>query len=547
MSFNTIASRIIEDSIVSSLYIDNKAFEPFEEKTKDNLIYFDISKGLFSSFREKNKSLDFYKFQLDKNWKNESDYIFRNRDLIVLDWQLDDTKELRQLDTLSILQEAVETDSLHFVSIYTDTKRERFPDIFYIIKAYFENRYNSDSKLIYEKILTDLDNEGFDMSFIKALGGKFKELALKPNNGDILKELKQVFQSQLKDKYKLFVESLNQLCPEATSRAWEIFGYCVNEEKENPNGKNEYGVNFLFVDDNFILINHTVVQLTNKSNPKPEDHFDFFTTALLKVCGNPLTLTSLEIRNLLRDGSGFIGKDADGINDAALYYHRGQKENFFDFIVDVWKSHTHSFVDHNSDKLESLKAVFWNEYDSNVDASAKLNDLMKDELTFHLALSKLNYFYNTLHILKTKTDRIKFGDTFVSIDQNGNPTGKFWLNITAHCDCLTPSENIKNNFYFIAGQRVELKTSLTEGDKGYNSFIKIDEKIISIKWNPRPIVLNIANSEMVDYVIKAKDGIPKDLSLKYISTLKENYTQRMANNSFAFAMRVGIDFASIQS
>jgi len=107
MSFNTIADQIIQDSIVSSLYIDDKVVEPFESITEANASYFEVSKGLYSSFKEKNKSLDFYKFQLNKNWKDDADYIFKNRDLLVLDWQLDDKKELRQTDTLEILKRAL--------------------------------------------------------------------------------------------------------------------------------------------------------------------------------------------------------------------------------------------------------------------------------------------------------------------------------------------------------------------------------------------------------------------------------------------------------
>lgn len=544
MSFNTVANQIIQDSIVSSLYIDDKVVEPFEVITEANTSYFDVSKGLYSSFKEKNKSLDFYKFQLNKNWRDEADYIFKNRDLLVLDWQLDDSKELRQTDTLEILERAVETDSLHFISIYTATETRHFTEIFYIIKAYFERGYNATSKDIYGKLISDLDAEGIETAFIKTLSGKFKEIAITIDNKEILDELKAIFQTELKDKYKLFAKCLKDINPDI-AKACEIFGYCINDEGCNADLKNDYSLNFNFIKNNFIVINHTIIQLTNKSNPKPAAHFSFFSGALLNVCGNLLTLTSLEIRNLLRDSSGFIGKDADSINEAALFHHQSQKENFFDFIIDIWKSHTLSFVDYNSDKLNTLNKEFWKDYKTENKISEKIELLKNEGQQFYTELAKLNIYYNSLHLSKTATDRIKFGDIFIGLDENGKPNGKYWLNISAHCDCLAPEDNLKNNFYFIAGNKNDLKASLSEGDGGFNSYLKVGNDILSIKWNNRPVILNIQDSRMTDYVVKAKDGTLKDIALYYRSTLKENYTQRMANNSFSFAMRVGIDFAAI--
>jgi hypothetical protein len=544
MSFNTVANQIIQNSIVSSLYIDDKVVEPFETVTAGNTNYFEVSKGLYSSFKEKNKSLDFYKFELDKNWKDEADYIFKNRDLLVLDWQLDDSKELRQKDTLEILKTAVETDSLHFISIYTATERRHFTEIFFIIKAYFESGYNAETKGIYDKLISDLDAEGIETAFIKKLSGKFKEIAITVDNKEILAELKEIFKSELKDKYRLFAKCLREINPD-TSKACEIFGYCINDEGYNTELKNVFSLNFSFIKDNFIVINHTIIQLTNKSNPKPTEHFSFFSEALLNVCGNLLTLTSLEIRNLLRDSSGFIGKDADSINEAALFHHQSQKENFFEFIVDIWKSHTLSFVDYNSDILNTLNEKFWEEYKTENKISEKIELLKTEEQQFYTELAKLNIYYNSLHLSKSATDRIKFGDVFMGLDEQGKPNGKYWLNISAHCDCLSPEDNLKNNFYFIAGSKNDLKASLTDGDGGFNSYLKVGNDILSLKWTNRPIVLNIQNSRMSNYAVKATDGRLKELALLYISTLKENYTQRMANNSFSFAMRVGIDFATI--
>ncbi len=145
MSFALTTTSVIKNSILSSLYVDDKIVQPFEDRTNENASYFDVSKGLYESFRAENKSLDFYRFPADKKWKKESDYIFKNQDLLVLDWQLDDSKGLRQVDTLQLLQAAVETENLHFVSIYTETPASEFDDIFYQIKAHFEFAFDKDT------------------------------------------------------------------------------------------------------------------------------------------------------------------------------------------------------------------------------------------------------------------------------------------------------------------------------------------------------------------------------------------------------------------
>jgi hypothetical protein len=545
MTFTQVANTIIKESIISALYIDDKIVEPFEKKTAANSVYFEISKGLFESFRKENKSIDFYKFNPAKSWQNETEYIFKNRDLLVLDWQLEDIKELKQTTTLNILQKAIEANKLHFVSIYTETPKGRFEDIFYIIKAHFETEYSSKSQESYNNLIEALDNEGIETDFLADLSGKFKELSLNKKPLEALTSINDRVKAETGKHYGLFRKHLKSFSSKET-KSWEILGYCSNGENFNENNEVEYDINYKFINKNFIVINHTIIQLTNKNNPKPDKYFNFFTNAVIEVCGNLLTLTSLEIKNLLRVSSGFIGKDADGIDEAALFYHQIQKDSFFEFILEIWKSHTLSFVDYNSDKLKTLNAPFWNQYRAEKKIDKKITSLQKKKKLFENELAKLNVYYNSLNLNKPDNSIIKFGDVFVELDAKQNPTKTYWLNVTAHCDCFTPEENIKNNFYFTRGVVQDIKESLLAGDGGFNSYLKISNDVISVKWNPRPIVLNIPNNKMAANIVETKDGISKERTFKYIGTLKESYAQRMANNSFAFAMRVGVDFAGIK-
>lgn len=542
MAFQEIANKIIKDSILSSIYIDDNIVEPFEELTSENTRYFNVSKGLYSSFRKENKSLDFYKFSRDNEWINNAEYIFKNRDLLILDWDLSSSNQIEQPETIKILKKAIEADNLHFISIYTETPNRSFNDIFYFLKSSLDYNFRAICLEQYRTIINIIEDEGIDSKFLKELTGAFKEISLK-NDPEALDQITKRIELELGDKYPLFRKNMRNINKDLL-KACEILGYCLNDQTPIDNEIN-YSLNYNFIEENFIVINHTIIQLSSKSEPQPVEHFDFFTTALLKVCGNLLTITSLEIRNLLRESSGFIGKDADTINEAVLFHHQSQKENFFNFIIDIWKSHTLSFVDYNSEKLNTLNIEFWNQYKETNDIEQKIRELAYDEKIFHNELGKLNVYYNSLHLSKYPNEIIKFGDVFLGTDENGKSKGKYWLNITAHCDCHLPVENIKNNFYFIAGEKQELKNTLSDGDGGFNSYLNVDGNTVSITWNQRPLILNIRKNNMENFKIIANDGIQTPIYLKYLGTLKENYTQRMANNSFSFAMRVGIDFATI--
>jgi hypothetical protein len=343
--------------------------------------------------------------------------------------------------------------------------------------------------------------------------------------------------------YQLFSRNLKSISKDIPA-ACDIIGFCINKELyREPDGL-DVSVNTDFIGDDFIVINHTILRLSHKTAPAPKELFTSFTDAVLRVCGNLLTLVSLEIRSLLRESSGFIGKDADSIADTILFHQKEKKDAFFDILMNIIRNHTSSYFEYKNSRLSSLTDVFWNAYGLKKGIPEKLTALKGNTDLLHKEVGKLNVFYNELHIKKSENDIIRFGDVFFSRGANGKPDGKYFLCTTAHCDCLKPRDNIKNNYYFIMGQKhSSVKDALDDGDDGHNSYIRLDGDTIAIKWNTRPVILNITNYKIKDLI--AKDGLGVEYSLAYATTLKENYAQRMANNSFGFPMRVGIDFGSV--
>jgi hypothetical protein len=542
-NFDASALKIIQDSVVSSLYIDDKIVEPFEEVDSSDE-YFKISSGLYNSFKKENKSIDFYKFNVAKSWKDDKDYLFRNRDMLVLDWQLDDSKQMNQTDTLEIIHEAVKSNNTHFISIYTATPEKDLVDIFYLIKSFFSKGFNKDSYEKYSSLTEKIEDEGIDSSFLKNLGGRFKELALYDSERSrIYGEIKSIISGELGDNYKIFARSLRDFHADG-DQACEILGYCING-LEQSKVEEDMLIKSAYIGDKFIVINHTIIHISNKHDPEPSELFQFFTDAVLKVYGNLLTLMSLEIRTLIRESSGFIGKDIDSINEAAFFFHREKKsQSFYDFIIEIWKGQTTSFVYEKYKTITTLQPEFWETYSDLSKMSNKIDDLKKNKKEFEKSLAELNYYYNVLNVNRAEGDAIKFGDVFVEDGKSGAYNNLF-LCITAHCDCAQP-ENIYNNFYFLKGEKVSTEKALGEGDGTFCSFLKDSNgEPIAVRWGNKPIVININDPKIIHKLFDIKIG-SNEHSVKYLCTLKENYTQRMANNSFSFAMRVGIDFASYQ-
>ena len=58
-----------------------------------------------------------------------------------------------------------------------------------------------------------------------------------------------------------------------------------------------------------------------------------------------------------------------------------------------------------------------------------------------------------------------------------NLTNKFFVCITALCDCLIPK---KNKFYFAEGEKIKLKEALELGDGAFISYLTTGEILMSI-------------------------------------------------------------------
>jgi len=295
-----------------------------------------------------------------------------------------------------------------------------------------------------------------------------------------------------------------------------------------------------------LYINNTVIVIRSMERVKPENLYEEFLNSLIDEKNILLTLFGLEMRNIYRKTSAFIGMEMENIDELAFFYHyrrfaKGDepKEIFYEFLRKIWTEHaSFQFIENGSELLNSLE-----DYIRIKGIYKQLDKFIEDkELLIH-GLSNLNMFYNRQNIIRCKNDIIRFGDIFYCSELNES---NYLICITSHCDCLYP-EKINNQYFFSEGEKIgSLKKSLRRVENDYISYIKDpnSKKLICIDWlECKPFSLYLSNNKINEPIKVYYRG--KTITIKYISTLKENFVQRIANKAFIYPMRVGINMAKL--
>ena len=549
MPFKKVAQEIIKQSFRTAVFIDDEFPEPYQNFPDSKK--FDFCRKMYENFRNNSCSLEIYNYKNFKNWDNIKEYHLKKKDLIILDWVLK-VQDPFYNDSLRILENAVYTENLHFVCIYTNTEKTDIPEkIIYRINAYFSNCEVSKYKQFIDKLEKKLEELNVDIDQVKnSLKIKLKELDLEKNKRDHTTQILQDVKDLLDQVDPTIYDFINaEIFQESSSNYKETLikiGFLLNDCIV---GTNELDTSIKNLVDNSMIINNTVIKIFNKRVIDPSELHSNFSSALLDGTNNFMTILGLEIRNLLMESSAFIGKEIDSIDEKAFFHHESRikpREAFFDFLRLIWKEQSSSFLLQKEPRIFTLLDDY--KKINNIDRELKNINWKDGKKQQHLA--RLNFHYNILLTKRNENDQMRFGDIFEiykkGSDYDLHPENIFLLNITAQCDCVFPEENINSNFFFVKGNKDSLGKMLKKEDEEYNSYILYNKEIIVLKWITKPFNLNIplkqnsiGNSIEVDYL--GNRGY-----LKYICTLKENYCQRIANHSFAHASRVGIFFTGLR-
>jgi len=520
MPYQTAATNIIRESIKSAIFIDEKALEFYGEQSSEEIDEEKLSKELYSNFKDHGISLAVHKFKIKDIEDNSlKDYLFKSRDLILLDWKLngEDGEEY----SLNLLSEIVNKPHIHFCTIYTSETGKDLDNVFFNILSYF----SGEDKDYYSELKEDLEHE----EDILKLKNRFDDINLNRHS--------QKIDALVAEDQKDIVNLILGLTGEkdlimAISKVWVALNDYHTSEIPLP-----YPSMFSF-ENQTLVINNTVISIMNKGENKPEDLISNLSSQIVNDNSSFSKLFGLDTNNLLRSNSSFIDYEIIDLNYKTMLFHRkqilehGSEEEFNSFISSI-------LLEQIKQNVNTSPLTLFNSQ-SCKDLEHSLGEVSDEELC------KLNSFYNGLYIKDKST--LNFGDIFYN-----NESKTYFLCITALCDCLNP-KNINNNFYFVEGNEVEnLSKVLKSGDSGFKSYIK-DGKVIA--WSPiskqndtmryiKPFQLNIVSNTFENGKINCtiiNEGKIEELNLTYIFTLKQNYAQRIANHAFGHPTRVGVDF-----
>ena len=152
MTYEETVSIIVNKAINSVVFIDENAKEPYSltDTTESKRCV-----ELYKLFRENGMSLSIYQYD-EKTYDDEKEYLFRNRDLVLLDWKLEGNDGSGE-KSLEILSEIVSNRRhIHFCVIYTsETKKDL---VYQNILSYFSGSCQDEYNLL-KNYLEDEEDE----------------------------------------------------------------------------------------------------------------------------------------------------------------------------------------------------------------------------------------------------------------------------------------------------------------------------------------------------------------------------------------------------
>lgn len=502
------AHEIIKESIKSAIFIDEKAWMPYEKKSVKQIVEENLSKELFTSFKKNNISLAVHKFKKGDEKKME-EYFFNGRNLVLLDWKLDGNHGEEY--ALKLLSEVVNKPHIHFCAIYTSDSNfdliinniisyfsGKTEEYYSALKEQLEDIYEEISKIMPNISIDNKNNNGVLVKGIHAHIGTIK-------SGTGISDIKEAL---------IHVRIANE--------SWK--------KSENSLPRPE----IIDRSNHTIVIKNTVITILNKTVAKPKHLLSKLSTQIAASKNSFTQLLGIDMQNTFSKRGAFIDSNLLNVSrESLLYHYKNLNKNdipfdffFRDILLEQAK------LNLRDEKLSFLDSSFLDKM------SSKISTIDENDKAL------INTFYNGSIL---PDDRLlNFGDIFF----DGQST--YYLCITALCDCILHEEaglknsNVKFKYFFVKGRKIPLKEGFSKEDGGFISYI---DNSTCISWSDgeyiKPWQIHVPKPSIISKMITAldyHDGCPISINLEYKFTLKQNYAQRIANHTFAHPVRVGVDF-----
>lgn len=539
MAYRTAANQIIKDTIKSAIFIDENALPFYAEPSNPEIYEETLSKELYYNFRDNGISLAIQKFEIG-NEKNETlkQYLFNARDLVLLDWKLNgsDGEEY----SLKLLSEVVTSEHIHFCVIYTS--EVNIDNIYANIIAYFSGKNVSE----YESIKEEFE------AYEDILKPIFERFNLFDNNANkhLIKEIRDLGEDFLNS-----LKALNTNMCDAFKHLKIAFSQYHKSSICIP-----YSIGSF--ENKTLLVNNTIITIVNKddedSNKDAAGLIEKFSNNIINSNFSYTQLLGLELKNALLKTGAYIEPDFLGVSKETLAYHRNQILDEYGSDLSFRELLKNVYLEQASLKLSVSKLQI---LDTKVFDVIGVNGTPKSN-----ELASMNVYYNSLK-LPTDDKKLDFGDVFVSDDNS-----EYYICITALCDCIRPTKT-DFVFYFAKGTSMNIDKAILLGDSAFISFLSKDKAVVwsnidkieatepeakqqemeHFRYKPvyiKPLTYLVENPSIVDgkiqlariFQYKHANGDLEFIKLKYITTIKPTYAQRISNHAFTHPVRVGVDF-----
>lgn len=519
--FKKKASEIIKESIKSVVYIDEKAWNPFENEKFDKSIDENvISKELYKNLKEDGINLTIHKFSSGEEdlpiTNTLKKYLFNDIDLVLLDWDLDG--DPRNIASLKLLNDIIDQPHIHFCCIYSSSPD--FDSILKKVTTYYSGLNIEKSENI-KKVMESADEE--IIKLVTAI-----DITANPDNRLI---------GQINNIDNSLLDSISKITGKNYSLSLIDMGISL-QNFPVPVNSNYYPFEVIskIGKEYTLILNNTVITILQKKDNKPKYLIKNFSNHISEDQSKSfLKLLGLDMQNVFSKKGAFVNPDILNISFNTFLHHRkqinelGGKPPFEDFVKDLLLENAR--LNLTSSELKILENSFLNSF------KVSKNNINDNELAL------VNCFYNGIKIKENKP--LNFGDIFIDEYKN------YYLCITALCDCVLHNgdSNIKFKYFFVKGSTIDLSEAFKKEDGGYISYI---DESTCIAWTKgqyvKPIQLYAPDPVIIDEKITVLDWIekcPLSIPLKYVFTLKQNYAQRIANHTFTHPARVGVDFVKI--
>lgn len=532
MTFEDAKDTIIQRSINSAVYIDDEVSEPYSGDGEEII---KSTRSLYQSFREKGPcDLDIYKYRTLEEFRNNMDWLLNHKNLLILDWELNQDVEVKFEDALEILSNVVDKHRVNFIVIYT--KMADSVSIIQQIKCAFsglENLYESlknDLSRIVENGCTDSSTDEIWAQIVSFYKNNYQKSSIDQ------KELLRVLLA------KEMIECGKDIVPlgrKYNKKVDELIPYL--EVAALATYKHQYNQILCEIigDDVFLLDGIPVFIIQKNGDIAPDTLYNHIKTKIGNIPNNRSMLLSLYFRNSVLQQVPKVGLGLNHISDATLINfvsrHKEKEEN--GQIIPENKPALHSFVQ------ECIMGDFFTLLSNNTDdflSSLLWDDNALEQCNLEDAI-KLNSFLSFIpeERLRNEQRQISTGDIFEKLE-NGKHKG-YLMCITQGCDCVRPKK-IDFNYAFSTGFAITEDSVLAGAEERYCTYMP--DGHLCIEWTRKFYTIHLENTQQRIFDTQAPIKIDATTSLRYLGTQKDHYAQRVINNVFSTAMRIGADLVT---